>query len=675
MRKLNLISGALGLATVALTACSNEMPVDKNQVSDSDQVRYLRVAISNPPATRAAQFEDGLETENAVAGLNFRFYDALGNPIESEVVVTDKTFTDYTPANSSIGKVKEVIVQVSIAKAANFPSYVMCFVNPVNYGTNGMGGTMESLRNQIRDNYQDNGKNFAMTNSVYYGEDIISGADRVKISGTPIPADCLYTSKAAAEAADAKYVDIYVERYAAKVRLNLNQSAYSEASGTGIQPVSTDNGYTLTFEPEAWSVNADEPTTYVVKRFQDDNSETTSLATYAQVQDMLGNWTDWNNPELHRSYWACSPSFYAKEFPQVSDNIIDQAGEGKTGAGELVGNYKLRYYSFNQINAATGVGAGVKAFNNANDAQNWKYVLENTMNSDAFKSLNPKAAAPSVVIVGHYDVSYNGATVNSNDGFCIFGGNLYYQGEVPPTGAAENQQTILERLLDENTTLAIDQNGTLLKSNNATPTVKGYFNVVHPNKEVRGTQAVPHRYVTLQLKDDLAAITGLWYKPVGSSVWVPVAQTTTTDEEGNVVPAQTMKELIDAVNNLLWAQIGSASAYTQNKCYYSIPIQHLGITENLINPPFVVKQEENEEGETVEVMTSEIDWKKVRVGDFGLVRNHIYSIDVTAIQGRATGIENLDNPLVPSMDDNNYWVKYKINILNWRVVPTQSVKL
>ncbi|MDE6511564.1 MAG: fimbria major subunit [Muribaculaceae bacterium] len=670
MKKQKFLLGAAGLLALGLTACSNEMPVDNNQVSDSDQVRYLRVAISNPPATRAdAEFENGIDSENAVAGLNFKFYDALGNPISSEVTVTDKTFTDYEPANSSIGKVKEVIVQVSIAKAANFPSYVMCFVNPVNYSTAGMDGTMESLRNQTRSGYRDNATNFAMTNSVYYGEDIISGADRVKISGTPIPADCLYTSKAAAEAADAKFVDIYVERYAAKVRLNLNRSAYDEGTDTGIKPVTTENGYTLTFIPEAWSINADEPSTYVVKRYQDDDATTTTLATYDQVQDMLGNWTDWNDPTNHRSYWACSPSFYAKEFPQVSDNIIDQATTG-TGAGELVGNYKLRYYSYNQIKGTTGTGAGVTYFNSA-DGNNWKYVLENTMNSDAFKSLNPKAAAPSVLIVGNYDVSYNGTTVNATDGFCLFGGELYYQGETVPTGAAENQKTILDRLLDENQTLAINENGTLLNSQNVTPTIKAYFNVVHPNKDVRGTQVVPHRYVTLQLKDNLTAITGLWYKPVGSSVWVPVAQT--TDEDGEAT--QTMEDLINSVNNLLWAQIGSASAYTQNKCYYSIPIQHLGITENKIDPPFVVKQETNEEGETVDVVTTEIDWKKVRVGDFGIVRNHVYTIDVTTIQGRATGIENLSNPLVPSMDENDYWVKYKINILNWRVVPDQSVKL
>ena len=56
----------------------------------------------------------------------------------------------------------------------------------------------------------------------------------------------------------------------------------------------------------------------------------------------------------------------------------------------------------------------------------------------------------------------------------------------------------------------------------------------------------------------------------------------------------------------------------------------------------------------------------------GLVRNHVYKISVKAIKGMATGIDNLNYPIVPPMDADDYYVKYQINILGWRVVPTQE---
>lgn len=62
----------------------------------------------------------------------------------------------------------------------------------------------------------------------------------------------------------------------------------------------------------------------------------------------------------------------------------------------------------------------------------------------------------------------------------------------------------------------------------------------------------------------------------------------------------------------------------------------------------------------------------MRVGDFGLVRNHVYTLTVSQIKGLGTGIENLDYPIVPPMEMDDYFIKYRINILNWRIVPEQK---
>lgn len=70
-----------------------------------------------------------------------------------------------------------------------------------------------------------------------------------------------------------------------------------------------------------------------------------------------------------------------------------------------------------------------------------------------------------------------------------------------------------------------------------------------------------------------------------------------------------------------------------------------------------------------------MDWSKVRVGDFGIVRNHSYDIAVTVINGLGTGIGGKNNPIVPPAEENRYYLAYSVNILQWALVPVQNVKL
>ncbi|MDE6342675.1 MAG: fimbria major subunit [Muribaculaceae bacterium] len=646
MKRFNLLSYASGLVALLMTACSSSLPENGPTVYEKDETRYVQIAISNPPATRAAEFEDGIGDENTVKDAYFVFYDRFGAVVGDNSIV-DLTF-NQNPAGSnlSVGQIATTTVRLSIPRGSNLPEYVIAFLNPVNYEEVGDQANMNDLRNSIRTNYLCSHKCFAMNNSAYYGNNPISGDNNVKIVGAPVYAEQLHASAAAAEASAAP-IEIYVERYAAKVKVVLKDDGIED------QKVGeAGNEYSLKFVPEAWSINADAPEMYASKRFENSNSADHLVPTYAEVQEMLGTWTTWNDAPNHRSYWACSPGYYATKFPAVSDDIIDEAPEG-TGAGVAVGDYALRYYSYNQIadqsenNKSDGKGNTV--FNNG--GTNWKYVLENTMGKDAFKSANPKAAAPSVVIVGHYEVWKDGAQIKDSPGFCLYADNLYFTDNVP--ASMGNVSTIKTVLMDRNGILAVDENGTLMTSANVTSALSNCLEVVHPSKDVRGQQKVPHRFVTLQLKRNLTAadLQGLFYKPAGADTWQPIEATDT----------QTLGEVIDGINKLLWAQLGNAQIYNQNKGYFSIPIQHLGITENPVaanaNPPIV---------------DGSVNWKNVRVGDFGLVRNHVYSLEVSAIKGLASGIDGPDNPIVPSMEEDEYWVKYKINILNWRVVPAQT---
>lgn len=663
MRKVKFIYGAIGLLALGLTACSNDDVLVKDDIVQKDQVRYMHVAICNPTSnlSRAEdeQFQDGTAAENEVKSMYFKFFDRKGDPIAT-IPYTDVKFVDESETNPDVNTnvYKEAVVKVQLIEGAGMPAYVLCFINPTNWGDiEDNTIKLEDFRTKIRQSYGTANGGFAMSNSVYYGTDKVTGATDVKISGTPITYDQLFTTEQEAADAEGGYVvDIYVERYAAKVQLILNQ--------TQVEDVDKD-GYTLSFSPEAWTVNADSPNMYVIKRYDNDDADRDNIATIREVNDLLTDWTTWNSQTNFRSYWACSPGFYAQNFPEVSDQIIDYFGgitAGDTGAGKVDLNSDgsvnpdapnaLRYYSYNQVMGIdyNGRGVGVKEWAVAADGKTKpsKYVLENTMSSIAFESKNPKASAPSILLVGKYVLTNaDGTELPAGTTFYLKDDKIYF--EDSDVENAVDPTTMMDYFLERNEILfTLGEDGKYtevgLDLEEINPTLLALFEVKHPDAAVRGTAPVTHNFVTLQLTGTLS---NLYYSPNG------------TDEYVQVTGAN-----LNQVNSLLWNQVGQAQKYTSGMCYYSIPIKHLGWfererTTEQINGPIIWS------GET----------KNVLVGDVGIVRNHIYDIYIESIDQLASGISDPDDPIVTPADVDNYWIKYKLNILNWRVVNTQNVNI
>ncbi len=616
---------------LAMTGCSSDEPGGV-QNDKAEKTVYLRVAIADVntasrAANNATNFLDATEDESKIHSLQFRFFDAAGNPID-QASETDYNFVDATTDQGapSVDRVKEAVVQVNLAQGQALPAYVLVFANTVDWTGVTDGTLMNGYRNVEREGYLDNDDYFVMNNSVYYGTDAVSGQNNVKISGTPIQAGQLFTTKAEAEAAtDGEVVDIYIERRAARVDVQLAEA---------ITPYSV-GGYTLTFVPSAWTVTADAQSMYAIKRFATTQDADGVIPTKAEVDAYLDTWTGWNDEPLSRSYWACSPSFYATNFPRVSDNIVDVAENG-TGAGEVVAPFALKYYSFNQVNDGQ-TGSAIAA----NGAKVTRYALENTMGKEAFASLNPNAAAPSVLLTGKYTITAGTTALAANTSFAIWNNQLYFIGTVP-TGALEGAQTIEAAMLANQQIVATNENGAMLRASRAGLAVQ------HPAANVRNGNAIAEERMTLQLTTLPTAGNMLYYKPVGSDTWEAL------DSEEEMV----------YVNRQLAGQLNYAKAYTQGAAYFCIPIKHLRATEDTTNSPFTVTDGK----ETT-------DWTKVRVGDFGLVRNHVYTINITGITGLGDGVLDLDYPIVTPMNSYNYYIKYSLKVLNWRIVPTQNVIL
>ena len=97
----------------------------------------------------------------------------------------------------------------------------------------------------------------------------------------------------------------------------------------------------------------------------------------------------------------------------------------------------------------------------------------------------------------------------------------------------------------------------------------------------------------------------------------------------------------DVVNTAIGAD--KAEIRTEGKAYYYVPIKHIGTTGNL--------------------------------GEYGVVRNHFYKINLTGLTGFGTPVYNPNtviDPTVPSYD--NTYLAARIKVLQWRIVK-QDVNL
>ena len=97
----------------------------------------------------------------------------------------------------------------------------------------------------------------------------------------------------------------------------------------------------------------------------------------------------------------------------------------------------------------------------------------------------------------------------------------------------------------------------------------------------------------------------------------------------------------DDVNTAIGAD--KAEIRTEGKAYYYVPIKHLGTTGNL--------------------------------GEYGVVRNHFYKINLTGLTGFGTPVYNPElviDPTVPTYD--NTYLAARVQVLQWRVV-NQNVSL
>ena len=711
---------ALGLAS-----CSDDkLDNGGSDVAEIDHTMYLNVAISstNGFGSRAyednayegdgtPEFNEGIPVESTIGTAYFVFYEeelgpdgktGTGKPgkqVGEIAVVSNLTTTDVTDdATGSVTKSCISVVPVSVRKGDHEPKFVMCYVNPVTPANiQNPIDYIETLTRQEVTTGSGANMRFPMSNSVYYD------ADGNLVRATEIGNGKLYNSEAEAKEeaeknGDNARVQIFVERYAAKVNFSVAQS---DAAIPGYAAGEGEEKFTLKFVPEYWAVNAEGKTSYITKSYRAQAAGGAILGsnyTYAAANSAINTrfesatsgastllaatdqWA-WNNAGLHRSFWGCSPAYYSTQYPEVASDI-DPTNPDK---------YELIYLTENQVR--NGYGNLVSGTN----AKLTDYFRETTTGTVGLTSKNPAAAVPSIALYGKYTITptTTGATaLPANTSFYTYmknsdgNANIYFDVVSKETDA--NGAAIGNSAVTGGTSMMrrfIDQLSVLVKRTGEGTTEDPYvFTQFDPSK----TPDLQYLVSNLTIKRSVHAVltSGVTGEAVEDQVKLaarrrtiqlnaaPTADQTTAAgftlcyASGNSYVPVTTANLTD-VNKIIMQNVGYADYYNQASAYFNIPIKHLGwYRKGNLN-----RTGKTENGTTTYTDNTTINWNNVMVGDFGLVRNHVYSINVTTIKGLGTAIADPTDPTVPPAETTDYFVAYRLNILNWAIVPTQNVDL
>lgn len=645
--KKSFLYGAMTTGLL-FTACNSDAPLapeEGGSVAEIDKTMFVKLAIhgSEGMGTRAAaddgnpvegtDFEDGTGNESKVSNAYFVFYDAAGNVVGDIVNVPVSQMKEEVGTDGTVEKFYAHTVEVSVPKGQTTPTQVVCYINPLTPAA--LKSDLQTVQTVTRSEVTSDA-GFPMSNSVYYLNNAGDPVITVDVNGK------LYDTPEEAEGAPA--VDIYVERYASKLAFS---AAEAEAYTTHTSVVSTDGTatetpVTLSFVADRWALNAEATSTYVLKSFRQpsDNGQILGTSyTFADLNTVINgtgatatSWA-WNNSNYHRSYWAVSPAYFTETYPTVADDLKDG-----TWAGQQ------KYYTLADLNAGAGFAG------NNTTAQ---YFRETTVGSRALASENPRAAMPAVILVGHYTVAVNGTDAGQKSFYTYLKGSddkplVYFEADAQGNSEVAGGESMINRFFNALTVLYKKDGDKYVRFNPADATDKAkllsILEIADPSDEVATDVAA--RFRTLQLKAN-ANTTGIY-----------IANGNGYEEIGT---GEGMVSVLDA-NKALYQQVGMAAYYINGAAYFNIPVLHYG-WYRVGNPNAAAGA------------TGNIDWNKVNVGDFGMVRNHSYKVNVSKIAGLGTGIAGVDDPIVPPADTKEQYISYRVNILKWAVVPTQNVEL
>ena len=378
-----------GFAALALfAACSSDEPLIEGGTPEGPtapvegQKAYLNVKISDAGDADAGVFqrstdfntpsyEFGNADEHKVNCARFFFFDGQGNFVLKAQM--KPLGGNSTTENDNIEYFADNVLVLEDLKSNEYPTYMLTVLNKEGFDvamdeTATIGSVCEQLANFKSD---EAAANFVMSTTSYVGDD--ANHDNTYYSVTKLTADNFRLT--AEEAKDSKPVDVYVERLAAKVQVDISKSAESiEVDGKKLykltQTVAGDNNdenngsgnanTTLYLEVLGWGLNATANDSYISKKI---NTSWTDADLFA----------NWNAAARYRSFWGMATT-YGVEPADLLTYTNSTALDGKLKSVD--GNYAQ--YCYENTNTPGNVFKTNNAGQNLVITQNVTHVVLNT---------------------------------------------------------------------------------------------------------------------------------------------------------------------------------------------------------------------------------------------------------------------------------------------------------
>ncbi|MBD5303897.1 MAG: fimbria major subunit [Bacteroides sp.] len=678
MKFKHLLFGSLFAAVMA--SCSNDLPGydESGKVLENETTTFVRVSIMGEGGTRAdSDYELGSPDESMVKSILLTFFDAGRNYVGRTLVDVNEDNTINVPGHeNTVERMITLVAQVDLPENINYPKYVVAYVNPTSAAADLSTDKLEDAMRFVRTRNQVSHTGYrTMNNSMYFDENTSYSRFATEVDFNTNFFETMEEAKNASEAT----IEITVERMEAKVRLSkpLNEITSNPVeSGSGVG----DSKYKLEFVPEMWFVNGTEKRSFLLKNYRTTRLNYTanmSSSDFGYHLDALNNAFDRganftvNDESNKRSYWAIDPTYFydvdGDPYPDVSFDV--EYGTINPNAT----TYPLQYRSYQNVrdeynNTGNARNNNYVKFNG--NAKAHEYVLENTMSFNTLRSTDAKAAMTSVVILGHYVIRdqsnaivFNGNENNTAKSFYLrheANGDKYVmindseaidffmerQGSTFFVQSRDASGKVIDGEFEAIRAAHLDPNS----PNNANHVDYGIrhddFSIEYPGTDVTGGKKQSEQWRTLRVKK---STNGTY----NDNLYVY-----DYDMNDGAGGYKKLNDLSDAeIQQLLarmYSSFGVLEKFQAGKAYFNVPLKHiwgeLGSNSNEFKPDVV------------------------KLGDYGVVRNHVYDLTVNTISGIGTGIGDIRQPIIPPTENEQYYISTRLNILKWRVVK-QSVDL
>ncbi|MDE6716902.1 MAG: fimbria major subunit [Muribaculaceae bacterium] len=656
-----------------LISCSNDLPEQPGKVMENETTTYVRVSLVNDGFTRADQYENGSADENSVNQILLIFFDAYRNYVgRTNLTVTDENTISTPGTGNTVERVLTTVAPVNLPENINYPKYVVAFVNPTSkYGDLAVD-KLEELMTFIRNRSEVSHTGYrTMNNSLYFSQE---SGNNVFATEVDFKKQFFETMEDARDAEDAT-IDITVERMEAKVRFSTpldeipQENPYKSPSGVD------EDTYTLEFVPEAWFVNGTEKRSFLLKNFRDarDNYLSGNMPDIDygmklnEVQNAFkannhandGRWNFVNDVANLRSYWAIDPTYFIiaddadNFYPDVSYDVKYLENINPDGR-----TFPLTYRSYANVLEEQKKHTSTNYVKFNSTVKTHEYILENTLSYATMNSTNAKAAMASVVLLGHYMVKNGAGTVVFDGTTTDKSKSFYVRHEAADKHLvmiSDNEATdfLLERGGNTLFVQTVDKDGKLipntyepLRAAHLKTNLYGVgyedFELTYPTAATTGGKKLSEQWRTLNIKkktDGHYSNKIFIYDPTlnsGAGGYKNITDADATD-----------------LVKKLYATYGVLEKFQTGKAYFNVPLKHIwGVGSSSNN----------------------FDAKSVVLGDYGVVRNHVYDLTINKIEGLGTGIGEITQPIVPPTENEQYYISTRIRVLQWRLVG-QSVDL